>query len=105
MATTGLAEVFPITAGLNNFHEVRRIAPNELEGLVLRTIEPDITRLGGCQYYRHARGMNGCNEFVGPRDQKCENIDSDRFGFLLDWTAKGTPDASKGGEWSWLVAL
>ena len=32
MATTGLAEVFPITAGLNNFHEVRRIAPNEVEG-------------------------------------------------------------------------
>ena len=32
MATTGLAEVFPVTAGLNNFHEVRRIAPNELEG-------------------------------------------------------------------------
>jgi hypothetical protein len=32
MATTGLAEVFPIAAGLNNFHEVRRIAPNKVEG-------------------------------------------------------------------------
>jgi hypothetical protein len=49
--------------------------------------------------------MNGCNEFVGPYGHKCENIDSDRFAFLLDWTAKGTPDASKGEEWSWLVAL
>ncbi len=46
MATTGLAEVFPITAGLNNCHEVRRIAPNKLEGLVRRTIEPDISRRG-----------------------------------------------------------
>jgi len=49
--------------------------------------------------------MNVCNEFVGPYGHKCENIDSDRFAFLLDWTAKGTPDASKGEEWSWLVAL
>jgi len=46
MATTGLAEVFPITAGQNNFHEVRRIAPNEFEGLVRRAIEPDISRWG-----------------------------------------------------------